>query len=135
MKKISKIILSVIAMQIVILIVHLTKWHFVKFYPVIINFMIFSVFCVSSFAKETVIQKFAKLTEPNIKPKALEYTRKLTYVWAGFAFLNFLVSFITVFFSQKVWALYNGFISYMLVGSFFAIEYIIRVRFKKKYDC
>lgn len=135
MKELSKIILSVIAMQIVILIVHLTKWHFVKFYPVVINFMIFSVFFVSSLAKETVIQKFAKLTEPNIKPKALEYTRKLTYVWAGFTFFNFLISFLTVFLSQKIWAIYNGFISYMLVGSFFAIEYIIRVRFKKKYDC
>lgn len=135
MKKLSKILLSIIAMQIVILIVHFTKWHFVKFYPVVINFMLFLMFFVSSFAKETVIQKFAKLTEPNIKLKAFEYTRKLTYVWAGFTFLNFLVSFITVFLSQKVWALYNGFISYMLVGSFFAIEYIIRVRFKKKYDC
>lgn len=122
-------------MQIVILIMRYTKWHFIKWYPVVINFSIFMIFFVSSFAKETVIQKFAKLVEPDIKPKALEYTRKLTYVWALFTFLNFLISLGTIFLSQRTWEIYNGIISYILVGIFFAIEYIIRVRFKKKYDC
>lgn len=56
----------------------------------------------------------------------MRYTRNLTYVWAGFTFLNFLISFATVFASEKIWALYNGFISYFLVGTFFIIEYIVR---------
>lgn len=73
--------------------------------------------------------------EPDIKPKVLEYTRKLTYVWAVFTFLNWLVSVATVFMSEAVWALYNGFISYLLIGMFFAVEYIVRIRFKRKYDC
>ncbi len=135
MNKLVKIVLSIILMQIVILIVHYTKWHFVKLYPVVVNCFIFLVFFTSSFSKETVIQKFAKLTEPNIKPKALEYTRKLTYYWAIFTFFNFLISLWTVFLPQKIWSIYNGIISYILVGSFFAIEYFVRKRFKKKYGC
>lgn len=122
-------------MQIVILIMRCTRWHFIKWYPVVINFSIFFIFFISSFAKETVIQKFARLIEPDIKPKALEYTRKLTYVWVLFTFLIFSISLGTIFLSQRIWEIYNGFISYILVGIFFAIEYIIRVRFKKKYDC
>lgn len=93
------------------------------------------MFFTSSFQKETVIQKIAKTMEPDIKPKALEYTRKLTYVWAAFTFLNWLVSIVTVFMSEAVWALYNGCISYLLIGMFFAVEYIVRIRFKRKYDC
>lgn len=135
MNKLVKIVLSIILMQIVILIVHYTKWYFVKLYPVVVNCFIFLVFFISSFSKETVIQKFAKLTEPNIKPKALEYTRKLTYYWAIFTFFNFLISLWTVFLPQKIWSIYNGIISYILVGSFFAIEYFVRKRFKKKYGC
>lgn len=122
-------------MFIVICIFYYTKWGFVKFYPVLVNFSLFLLFFVSSFKKETVIQKFAKFVEPDIKPKALDYTRKLTYIWAGFTFLNTLVSLATVFMPEKVWALYNGCISYLLVGSFFAIEYIVRIKFKRKYDC
>ncbi len=93
------------------------------------------MFFTSLFQKETVIQKIARAMEPDIKPKALEYTRKLTYVWAVFTFLNWLVSVATVFMSEAVWALYNGFISYLLIGMFFAVEYIVRIRFKRKYDC
>lgn len=33
--------------------------------------------------------------------------------------MNFLISLATVFASEKIWALYNGFISYFLVGTFF----------------
>ncbi len=135
MTKFFKILLSIITMLCVILLFHYTKWHFVKYYPVVINFSFFLLFFVTSFMKETVIQKFARLAEPDIKPKALEYTRKLTYIWAAFTFVNFLISLATVFLSERIWAIYNGCISYLLVGSFFAIEYIVRMRFKRKYDC
>ena len=73
--------------------------------------------------------------EPDIKPKALEYTKKLTYVWTIFAFVNWIISFTTVFLSETIWILYNGIISYALIGIFFAVEYVVRLKFKRKYDC
>ena len=135
MNKKFRAFLPVIFTIFIICIFHFTHWIVVKYYPVVVNFLIFLMFFTSSFQKETVIQKIAKTMEPDIKPKALEYTRKLTYVWAAFTFLNWLVSIVTVFMSEAVWALYNGFISYLLIGMFFAVEYIIRIRFKRKYDC
>ena len=102
-------------MILVIILFHYTNWIWVKLYPVIVNFFLFCLFFGSIFVKETIIQKFARLTEPDIKPKALEYTRNLTYVWAVFIFLNFLVSVATLFMSEKVWAFYNGFLSYIFL--------------------
>ena len=130
-----KAILPVLITVLVIVLFHYTQWLFVKFYPVVVNFSLFMMFFVTSFHKETVIQRFAKIIEPDIKPKALEYTRKLTYIWAGITFLNFLISLATVYMSEKVWALYNGCISYILIGLIFAIEYVVRINFKRKHDC
>ena len=130
-----KFAIPIFIMLLVILIFHYTNWIVAKYYPVIVNFVLFCIFFGSTFSEETVIQKMAKLMEPNIKPKALEYTRKLTYIWSIFMLANFFISLATVFMSEKVWAIYNGFLSYMLVGVFFIIEYMVRINFKKKYDC
>lgn len=130
-----KFAIPIFIMLLVILIFHYTNWIVAKYYPVIVNFVLFCIFFGSTFSEETVIQKMAKLMEPNIKPKALEYTRKLTYIWSIFMLANFFISLATVFMSEKVWAIYNGFLSYMLVGGFFIIEYMVRINFKKKYDC
>lgn len=135
MTKIFKTIFPMLFMLFIIAIFHCTKCSLLKYYPVIVNFGFFLLFFASSFMKETVIQRLAKLMEPNIKPKALDYTRKLTYAWAIFTFLNFIISLYTVFLDEKIWAVYNGCVSYILVGSFFAIEYIVRINFKRKYDC
>ena len=130
-----KFAIPIFIMLLVILIFHYTNWIVAKYYPVIVNFVLFCIFFGSTFSEETVIQKMAKLMEPNIKPKALEYTRRLTYIWSIFMLANFFISLATVFMSEKVWAIYNGFLSYMLIGVFFIIEYMVRINFKKKYDC
>ena len=119
----------------VIVLFHFTDIILFKYYPVVVNFLLFAVFFGSVFQKETVIQKIARAMEPDIKPKALEYTRKLTYIWSAFMFCNFVVSLLTVFLSEKIWIVYNGFVSYLLVGFFFGVEYIVRINFKRKHDC
>ena len=130
-----KFVFPIIVMFVVIFLFHETQSTFVKFYPVAVNFVFFCMFFFSLFSRETVIQRMARAFEPDIKPKSLEYTRNLTYVWAGVTFCNFLVSLFTVFAGEKIWAFYNGFLSYLLIGAVFAAEYSVRVRFKKKYDC
>lgn len=130
-----KLCIPIIFTFLVIVFFHYSKVFFAKFYPVAVNFCIFLIFFTSCFAKETVIQRGARLVEPEIKPKALEYTRNLTYVWSLVTFLNLLFSLATVYMSEKIWAVYNGLISYLFVGTVFVIEYIVRKNFKGKYDC
>ena len=77
----------------VVLLFHYTQFFAVKFYPVIANFTAFAVFFVSSFSEETVIQKFAKMLEGGtLDDFTRNYTRRLTYVWCVFCFLNLSIS-------------------------------------------
>lgn len=117
----------------VILIFHFTQIKLVKFYPVLANFTVFLVFFISLFTKETVIQKIARKFEGELDEFTRNYTRNLTYVWCVFTFLNFVISIVTVFLPEQVWALYNGCISYIVIGSLFVVEYMVRIVLRKKY--
>ncbi|MFQ8625042.1 MAG: hypothetical protein ACLSA2_00425 [Candidatus Gastranaerophilaceae bacterium] len=63
-----------------------------------------------------------------------DYTRKLTYVWCVFLFINLAISIITVFQPAKIWILYNGCISYIAIGLLFGAEYIVRIILRTKYE-
>jgi uncharacterized membrane protein len=101
-----------------------------KLYPVVISFSFFSVFIYSIFKPPTVITLVAsardKLTE-----NAVIYTRKVTLVWCFFFIINGLIALWTVFQSDEYWTLYNGIISYILMGILFACEWLVRRNFKK----
>ena len=99
----------------VILIFHFTRFNGLKLYPVAVNFAIFLVFVSSLFQEETIIQKFAKITEGTLSESVKIYTKVAT-----------------CFMSDKIWMLYNGFLSYFFLGCFFAIEYTIRTIFRLK---
>lgn len=110
----------------VIFLFHYTKIFAVKLYPVCANLTVFLIFFTSLFAKETVIQKIAKKIEGELDEFTKNYTRKLTFAWCIFCFCNLIISIITVFLPGKIWALYNGCISYIAIGLMFAVEYIVR---------
>ena len=116
----------------VILFFHYTRFGGLKLYPVVVNFAIFWLFFSSLFQNETVIQKFARLSEGELTKPVKIYTRNLTYVWCVYLFVQFLISVATCFMSDRIWMIYNGFLSYFFLGCFFAIEYLIRIIFKKR---
>ena len=105
---------------------------FLKFYPPLMNFSIFCIFFSSLFANETIVQKIARKIEGNLTPKLLIYTKNVTIFWCVFLFVNFLISLTTVFLSNKIWAVYNGLISYILVGCAFILEFGVRIFLRKK---
>lgn len=113
---------------------YVTKLSGLKIYPVVVNFCIFLLFFTSLFAEETIIQKFARIAEGELSPIVLRYTRNLTYVWCVYLFFQFVASFCTLFLSDKIWIMFNGCISYILLGVFFAVEYFVRILFKRKHN-
>ena len=131
--KVLKALLPFAGMFLVIGVFHFTNFVLLKYYPAVMNLMMFLIFFTSLFQERTVIQKFALAMEPDADERVMDYTRNVTYVWSVFTFLNFAVSLVTVFMSEKIWAIYNGFVSYFLVGLVFIIEYIVRINFKRKY--
>lgn len=136
MEKLKKLkaIIPVLGTVCVVLLFHFSKIYALKFYPVIVNSFIFCVFFSSVFCEETIIQKIAKKMDGELTDFSRNYTRKITYVWCIFLFVNLSISFATVFMSPKVWELYNACISYIALGVMFGVEYIVRIILRAKYD-
>ena len=115
----------------IIALFHFTRLKGLKIYPVAMNFAIFWLFFSSLFTEETIIQKFARLSEGKLSEPVKIYTKNLTYIWCVFLFLQFLCSVVTCVLSDTIWMIYNGFLSYVLLGTFFAVEYAVRIVFRK----
>lgn len=98
-----------------------------KLYPVIVSATLLCVFSISLWHPPTVIERLARLQDPNLPVEAIAYTRKVTLVWCFFFLLNGSIALFTALYaSDKIWALYNGLISYCLMGILFGGEWLIR---------
>lgn len=102
------------------------------YYPVIVNILMLSIFVYSLRQNETMIERFARLQEPDLPDYAVSYTRTVTKVWCLFFILNGSIALATTFMTLQTWTLYNGLISYLLAGLLFAIEFVIRMFVKRK---
>lgn len=100
-------------------------------YPVLINLIMLIVFAASLFSQQTIVERLARLEEPTLSTAAVNYTRNVTWAWVLFFILNGTVAASTIFMNREVWAFYNGFFSYILMGAMFIGERIIRKRFKE----
>ncbi len=102
-----------------------------KLYPVIVSATLLSVFSISLWHPPSVIERFARLQDPALPDEAIPYTRKVTVIWCGFFMLNGVIALITALYaSDRIWALYNGLISYCLMGMLFAGEWLVRPKHK-----
>jgi len=99
-----------------------------RFYPVIVNFVMFFIFSLSLFNPPTVIEVLAMKQNPNLSGEEVCYTRKVCKVWCVFFFINGSIATVTALWSSLAWwSLYNGFISYVLIGLLMGIEYWVRI--------
>ena len=60
----------------------------VRYYPVLANAALFVVFGSSLKRPPTVVERIARLREPDLPPAAVAYTRRVTIVWTIFFVLN-----------------------------------------------
>lgn len=101
-------------------------------YPVVVNLTLLVTFGLSLTGKP-IVQKFAEITrkeEGPLPPQVLGYTHNVTVIWTALFAFNTVVSTLTVYIGDyEIWAVYNGFISYLIVGSLFAGEYLYRRKF------
>jgi len=96
-------------------------------YPVLINLAFCAVFALSLRSGTPVVERLARVHEPDLPPAGVRYTRRVTQVWTAFFALNALcAAAITVFASLTWWTAYNGAISYGLIGLLFAVEWVVR---------
>ena len=105
-----------------------------RFYPVLVNAAFLAVFAYSLIAPPSMIERLARLREPDFPAAAIAYTRRVTQVWCVFFTLNGAVALYTALFaSMAQWSFYNGFLAYLLMGLLFAGEYCARCYFKRRH--
>ena len=104
-----------------------------KLYPVLVNGVLLAVFGYSLAAPPSMIERLALLREPVLSPAAKVYTRRVTQLWCVFFLFNGAVALGTALWaSQAVWSLYTGVIAYVLMGLLFGVEFLVRMRFKRR---
>ncbi len=103
-----------------------------KLIPTVINVAFLMGFATTLWKPPSMIERFARLQEPQLSKPAIRYTRQVTLVWCVFFIINGSIALYTALYSSiETWALYNGLIAYLLMGALFAIEYLVRLRVKK----
>ncbi len=103
-------------------------------YPVFVSAVFFALFFYSFLNPPTVVEKLARLSDPDLPPKGVAYTRKVTLVWCGFFAINALISAGAVWYGERwVWSLYNGCISYVLMGTLMGAEMMVRRQVRKTF--
>lgn len=100
-----------------------------KLYPVLVNLSFLTMFAWSIKHPPTVIERMARVQDPDLPARASSYTTAVTKVWCAFFIINAGISLATTLWgSDEVWALYNGLIAYVLLALLFAGEWLVRQR-------
>ncbi|WP_420136157.1 hypothetical protein [Serratia liquefaciens] len=109
----------------------LKQSHWLLYYPVLVNAILLLLFAYSLFAPPTVVERLARITEPQLDAAGIAYTRRVTQVWCGFFIVNGAIALATCLSGDiTLWTLYNGGISYLLMGALMGIEWIVRKRIR-----
>ena len=124
------------ALSLVGILLALASWalkqsHWLLYYPVLVNAILLLLFAYSLFAPPTVVERLARITEPQLDAAGIAYTRRVTQVWCGFFIVNGAIALTTCLSGDiTLWTLYNGGISYLLMGALMGIEWIVRKRIR-----
>ena len=103
----------------------------VLLYPVAMNLGLLCIFGFSLYRKPSVIETLARLQEPELDDFAVKYTEKVTWVWCLFFCINGSIALYTALYSSIAqWTLYNGLISYILMGTLISVEWLVRWKVK-----
>jgi uncharacterized membrane protein len=105
----------------------------VRLYPAFMNAALLAAFAQTLVSGPSMIERFARLAEPNLSEAGVRYTRKVTWVWIGFFAINGAIATATALYADwRVWTLYNGVIAYIAISFLLGGEYIVRRRVRGK---
>jgi uncharacterized membrane protein len=106
--------------------------RFVLAMPVLINLVLLYNFA-SSLRTTPLVERFARMQDPELGPEQMRYCRSVTRVWCVFFVLNGALSAaLALFASVSWWALYTGLVAYLLIGLLATAEYVVRkARFRE----
>lgn len=105
-----------------------------KLYPVLVNMSMLCAFAYSLIAPPSIVERMARLTDPQLPEYAIGYTRRVTQVWCVFFVVNGTLALITALWaSPAIWSIYNGIVAYVAMGILFSVEFMVRIAFKSRH--
>ena len=100
-------------------------------YPVGMSGLMLLLFGGSLFTRQSLIERLARLREPDLPAAAVAYTRRVTQVWCAFFVFNGGVAAALVLAQAwQAWAWYTGVLAYVLMGVLFVLEWLCRRRLR-----
>ena len=100
-----------------------------RLYPAAISASMLVLFGVTLVHPPTMVERFARLQEQYLSPASVRYTRRVTETGCALFVVNgAIAAYTAVSASREAWALYNGVIAYLLMGTLFAGERLLRRR-------
>ncbi|WP_318362625.1 hypothetical protein [Enterobacter sp.] len=103
------------------------------FYPVAVNLVMLAVFGGSLWTPMPLVERLARLREPELPEVAVRYTRRVTQVWCAFFVGNGTIALTTALHGDmQIWTAWNGMIAYLLMGLLMAAEWLVRCRIIKR---
>ncbi|WP_456268054.1 hypothetical protein M1D97_12480 [Kushneria sp. AK178] len=104
----------------------------VRLYPVVINLSLALLF-LGSLRTTPLIERLARLSEPDLPASGVRYTRRVTWLWGLFLSLNTVVVLVLALWAPlPVWQYYTGAISYGLAALLMAGEWLVRQRVRRR---
>jgi acyl-CoA synthetase (AMP-forming)/AMP-acid ligase II len=101
------------------------------------NLLFLGSFAITLVKPPSMIYRIAVIQDKSIryspgKKQIEDYCRKVTIIWVFFFILNGNLSIWTIFSGSDIlFAVYNGGISYLLMGLLFAVEFVVRKKVQK----
>lgn len=114
------------------LVMFLDSPDLLKLYPVAISLGFAGLFLASLNSEMTLIERMARAAGHQPSAAAPRYMVALTWAWAILLIINATISAWTALFAPlSWWTLYNGLLSYLLLGGFMLAELLYRRRYKR----
>jgi len=102
--------------------------------PVAVSAYLLWTFASSLRLGPPIVERFARIADPDLPDFVLPYCRKVTIVWCGFFVANAsCVVALALLADVEWWALYTGLVSYVLMGLLFAGEVVVRKLWFRRY--
>ncbi|TNI59864.1 DNA gyrase subunit B [Aeromonas dhakensis] len=107
--------------------------HWLLYYPLAVSLCLLCLFGWSLTRPMSLVERLARLQDPALPAAAIGYTRRVTQVWCGFFVINGALAAFTIWHGDlALWSLYNGLVSYLLMGGLMGAEYLVRRRLLKR---
>ncbi len=104
-------------------------------YPVVMSAGFLVLFMYSLLFPPSMIEQIARTHDPELPEAGVRYTRKVTIVWSAFFLFNGCIAAWTVLNGNyKLWGLYNGLISYLIMGVLIIAEYYTRGKVRRSFN-